>query len=530
MEVKRLNRKETGLFSEQHLRMVYHQEQLETYIQAPFEKRSFGKQIDARGSQFSGEQRAVLTRSLLAQYKGVEHAGASLKNIELLNRENTFTVTTGHQLSLFAGPLFFVVKVLQVIRLSEALSEWYPKFNFVPVFWMASEDHDAEEVQSVNLFNRSLTFDYEQRGAAGHFSLEHFEPFRASLRELFSQNEIAEVKAAIESYKGHSLAEATRNLVHYLFGQYGLVIVDGDDADLKRRFLPIMKKEVKTHFSHKAVNRTSELLEQEGLKRQVHAREINLFYLGEGSRDRIIRQGKEYHAGDKKWSEQDLYKEMEVHPQAFSPNVILRPVYQECILPNLSYTGGAGEISYWLQLREVFEEAGVLFPLIQVRNSVLWIEKGVRKKMEKVGLALTDLFTPADQLKKAYIKQKHQKALDFGELALRKKALVAEIRQLILGADANLEGFFHAESRKIEKQLEMIQSRLIKVLKEKDDQAMKDIDFVKGRLFPNGTMQERVVSFFSFCADGSVFNRLEFLKGAIDPFGGDFFVLMDELK
>ncbi len=524
MQVTQIKLEEAGIFSEQHVRMVCRPAEIEPYVQRLFTKEMFKHQLEAKAFAFADQSRKILVSALNRQYA---QSGIEVNHLDRLLSPHAFTVTTGHQLTLLAGPLYFVVKILEVIKLAEELNALYPASEVIPVFWMASEDHDFEEIQSANVFNRNLRVDYEQRGPVGRFSVEKLDEFKAEILSLFGEDKREEIGKILEEYSGENLSIATRKLVHHLFGERGLIIVDGDDLELKQLFAPIMLEELKQGASETAVLKTNAALEVDGFKIQVHPRPINLFYIENGLRERIERTATGFSAGDKQCSEHELYSLLEADPTHFSPNVILRPVYQETVLPNLAYVGGAGEISYWLQLKGVFDLYNIVYPIIQVRNSVLWMDKTTLKRMEKIGMDWKNAFKPADTLKKEYVQEHSSDELDFSELDALTSKLIGEITERTTAVDPNMKQFAESESKRLENQLENIKAKLVKASKGKHEQAMASIEVIKERLFPNGGLQERSTHFFSFCADGVIKSRLDELYEAIDPFSEQLIVLME---
>lgn len=524
MRITEINREEAGIFSEQHVRLVHKSNEIQKYVQRVFSEEMLVHQIEAKKFEFVDEKRTTLVQALKKQYANIQE---NRPDVDRLLSPNTFTVTTGHQLTLLVGPMYFVVKILEVIKLAEELNSKYPNTDIVPVFWMASEDHDFEEIQGTNMFNQSLSVDYGQRGPVGRFSIEALEAFKVDILNFFGEDKRAEIEPLLEAYNGANLADATRNLVHHLFGEKGLIIVDGDDPDLKRLFAPIVKEELKLGITEKAVHTTNESLEADGFKIQVHARPINLFYIENGFRERIIRTENGFEAGDKNWSEDELFALVDSHPECFSPNALMRPLYQEVILPNISYIGGAGEISYWLQLKGVFEAYSTLYPIIKVRNSVLWIDRTTTKRMEKIEMDWKQVFKDVDVLKKEYVKEHAAEELDFSDLNQLVEKLTAEMEARALSVDGNMGKFAAAESTRLEKQLDNFKSKLVKAAKGQHDQAMKSIETIKDRLFPGGGLQERSANFLSFCADGSIQANLDQLYDALNPFSENLIVLID---
>ncbi len=524
MQITQINREETGVFSEQHVRLVHKQQDIEKFVQRLFSKEMFLHQMEAKRFDFIPEKRSVLVKALNNQYASITE---NQPDFDKLLASTTFTVTTGHQLTLMAGPMYFIVKILEVIKLANELNEIYPSNDFIPVFWMASEDHDFEEIQSTNIFNRQMSVDYEERGPVGRFSTEKLESFKLEVLNFFGEDKQAEIEPLLNAYSGSNLSDATRNLVHHLFGDQGLIIIDGDDLDLKQQFASTIKVELKTGASEIAVQKTNESLEADGFKIQVHARPINLFYIEDGFRERIIRTENGFEAGDKTWSESELMELVETDASHFSPNALLRPVYQETVLPNLAYIGGAGEISYWLQLKDVFDLYKVIYPLIQVRNSVLWIDKTSLKRMDKIDMDWKQVFKSIDVLKKEYVHEHSSDELDFSHLDELTSSLTMEMEARTMGVDSNMKQFAASEVTRLEKQMNGLKSKLIKASKGQHDQAMKSIEVIKDRLFPNGGLQERSANFLTFCADGAIQSQLTELYKALDPFSENLIVLIE---
>lgn len=528
MQVFNFNRGDLNLFNKQHINLVYKQDVYTPYINRDFSIRNFDRQLLDKEKNYKSETRKVLVNSLEKSYADVLDKALTAKNIELLKLENTFTVTTGHQLSLFTGPLYFIIKIIHVIKLAEKLNQEDPESNIVPVFWMATEDHDFEEIQSVNLFGKKVSWDSDQKGPVGRFDLEGFDAVKKEITDFFGNHAEAQIHELMKVYDGANLAEATFKLVHELFKGYGLVIVDGDKPELKRLFAPTMKKELTEQFSFDAVSKTNKELEKDGGKIQVFAREINLFYIEKGIRQRIEKTNTGYKIdGLGAFSEEEFLSKLDNHPEAFSPNVILRPVYQETILPNLAYIGGGGEISYWLQLKRVFDAVGVVYPLIGIRNSVMWIEKGISKKIAKIDLQLEDLFKKTDLIKREFIEQNESEDLNFESIEAMSVELGKQIEDAILMVEPNMGGYAKAEITKLEKQLSGVKSKLIKLSKSKHEQSMNIIDQIKEKLFPNDGLQERSSNIIAFSPEGNISERIDMLYRAIDPEEKGFIIMRE---
>lgn len=525
MQKTLIHRTKTGLFSEISNELVYNQERFSDLITNPFSIEAIENQIQEKKEYYSIEKRKQLVQVLRENYSKVSKHELIDKQLEKLESENTFTITTGHQLNLFTGPAFFVYKILHVIRLCEELADNFPQYNFVPVYWMASEDHDFEEIKSTQLFGKKITWESNQQGAVGSFLVEELNEIRTQLHDFFKTNPTSEIHKIIDSYNGNNLSEATFNLVHTLFSNYGLLIIEPSNPELKKWFSPIMQQEVSIQESENLVNQNNVHLNEQGFKPQVHAREINLFYLSNQKRERLISKGDVIEIesrGD--ISKSDILKEIEAFPERFSPNVVLRPVYQECILPNLVYVGGGGEIAYWLQFNKVFEAFKIPFPLIQVRTSIQLIDLGSEKKRIKLGLEIGDLFKDIEVLKKEYTRKNAGDKLNLLKLHDALHEMKSLIIEYATNIDKSLDGYAQAESVRLEKQLFAFEQKLVKHQKTAFESALKQLEDLKSKLFSGG-VQERNESFFTFCASGDVYSMLENIKAQIDPFEKDFVIL-----
>jgi uncharacterized protein YllA (UPF0747 family) len=200
-------------------------------------------------------------------------------------------------------------------------------------------------------------------------------------------------------------------------------------------------------------------------------------------------------------------------------------LYQETILPNLCYVGGVGEMAYWLQLKGVFDAANEVFPLIQVRSSLLYIDAINAKKMDKVSMNLSQLFEDVAIVKKAYLKEFAADDVDFSSIEQQMVDLKLSIIEKVMAADFNLEKYAIAETLKLEKQVSSIQEKVVKSVKQRHETALKTIEQVNEKLFPSNGMQERSLNLFQLCATGNVSEIVAHFYNAIDPFDPDFVVL-----
>lgn len=526
MNTFKINREKTELFSAISNELSYRQETFSNFIQTPFSKNAFQEQIQLKQANYSNQFRTTLVTVLREQYKHLNESQSVQSNIELLSQTNTFTVTTGHQLSLFTGPLYFIYKILHVIKLCNELKESFPDKHFVPVFWMASEDHDFEEINHFSLFGKKISWESNQKGPVGRFELDGLEAIRQELHTFFQNNPESEIHQLIDSYQGVNLSEAQFKLVHELFKDYGLIIIEPDNALLKQLFIPTIEKEIFERFAENKVNQTTEKLIQLGYKGQVFPRPINFFWIENGIRERIQWQNNAFFIeGKGTISASEMKNLIHSSPANFSPNVVFRPVYQETILPNLCYVGGGGEMAYWLQLKGVFDQANIIYPLIQVRNSLQIIDSVSQKKMQKLALKFTDFLYDIDTIKRSYIHENTQEEFNRQEIQLKVEELKQLLKTQIIPIDTQLDKFVEMENNKLDKLVESIESKVLRAQKQKLETTMKQLEDIKNRLFPYGSLQERVDSFLNFCPSGNVSQLIHTLYHAIEPFERDLILI-----
>ena len=421
-------------------------------------------------------------------------------NVSLLLKENTFTVTTAHQPNIFTGPLYFFYKILHTIQLAAELKKQFPQHNFVPVYYMGSEDADLQEVGSYNLAGEAYQWNTKQKGAIGRMKvddeliklLQNLEGYW--LVQPAGKEALEVLKQAYQ--KGKTISEATLALVHAFFGKYGLVVLQPDNAQLKAVFVDVMEKELRTGFSQKAIQPTKEKLAST-YHLQSDGRDLNLFYLKENTRARIEKQGASYIVVDANisFTEEEIVKELHAHPDRFSPNVILRGVYQETILPGIAFIGGGGELAYWMELKNVFNEVKVHYPILQLRNSFLFMNEKQIAHWNSLGFSLDDLFKPLLELELDYVKNQTKENLALTNHIASLNDLYASIQQDVIKIDTSLGD--HAKNLLIQaqKKLALLEKKMIRAEKRKQQTSIDRIKAIKGSLFPKNSLQERVENF-----------------------------------
>ncbi|MCS7018028.1 MAG: bacillithiol biosynthesis cysteine-adding enzyme BshC [Cytophagales bacterium] len=507
-------------FSALFLQYVHRDPALRPFIQDWCTEPAWGNAIDTKQSVFSNEVRTTLQQVIEKQY--VTGNCPLPQTAALLAQPTTFTVTTGHQLNIFTGPLYFHYKIITVINTARRLKAIFPHYNFVPIYWMASEDHDVDEISHFKLFGKKYSWQSNEKGAVGRFNPQ-------SLIEVARQApEMHHI--FLEAYGNSStLSEATRKIVHYFYGKDGLLVIDGDDATLKRLFLPAFRREIREQVAFQAVQQTTARLAALGHKAQVTPREINLFYLDHQLRERITI---DHQNGERLFrvlntpivfNEAEILEFAEQYPEKLSPNVILRPLYQETILPNLSYTGGPGELAYWLQLKALFDAFQLPMPLLLPRNFALLLNKAHQNRLAKIGFTVADLFaSEAENKQKIIMREQHY----YTHIRQETEAIAQQfdlIMHKAAQADASLMKMVQAQKVLTQKKLLHIAGKIRKAQERKHEAAIRQWSWLREELFPSGGLQERAENFLTFLLNDM--ELLDKLKAVFDPFDHRFVVV-----
>lgn len=489
---------------------------------------NFEAQLLEKQQNYNHSFRKILIDTLSKQYKGITVSKATQSNIDSLALENTFTIVTGHQLNLFSGPLYFLYKIISTINLTEQLKAEYPNRNFVPVYWMATEDHDFDEISFFNFNGKKFRWNTESSGPVGRLSTKGLEEvFEVFALELGSGDNADYLKALFtKSYLEHdNLADATRYLANALFADTGLVILDGDCAAFKQVFAPYAKEELLRQTAFAQVNAITPLLKAYGV--QVNPREINMFYIEDELRERIILENGVYKIINTKleFTQAEIVALLEKSPEKFSPNAILRPLYEEVLLPNLCYIGGGGELAYWFELKSLFESVKVTFPILLLRNSVLLVTEKQSKKADKLDLSWHDLFKKPAELRDEKVKRLSEFPID---LSIQKDHLKTQFHYLHLIAeqtDKSFTGAVKAQEAKQIKGLENLEKRLLKAQKRKYTEELERIMALQQELFPNNALQERQVNFGEFYLESGEM-LIQRLRAALHPLDDQFNVVV----
>ena len=495
--------KQTGAFSKIVTDYLDSQEALR-----PFYEHS--PTIDGIKNAISRRKEYTTNRKLLAgefqkQYSRVETSDIVKANIAALLSNDTFTICTAHQPNIFTGHLYFIYKILHAIKLADELKAAFPTLHFVPVYYMGSEDADLEELGEVTINGKKYEWKTDQKGAVGRMKIDKafiklVEEIEAQLSVEKYGKEICTVVKAIYTI-GKTMEQATFEFVNNLFAEYGLLVFLPDNAAFKKEFTGINQKELTEQFSHKQVAETIAAFPEE-YKVQAAGREINLFYLKDDIRERITKEGSKFIVNDSDitFSEPGILQELQIYPERFSQNVILRPVFQEMILPDVAFIGGGGELAYWLELKKVFGAAEVPFPVLVLRNSFMLLPAKIAAKIAALQLTATDLFKKEDELLENLVKKESALSLQLHAEKASLRELYEKIKLAAAAVDITLQQHTAALHTQALKRIEQLEKKMLKAEKKKFEAQQRQLHKIKEALFPSAVLQERIDNLLPYYA------------------------------
>jgi bacillithiol synthase len=498
----RLPYNKTGYFSGLVTDYLEHAPTLRPFYTHLPDLKGISDAIEAR-QKFHGH-RPLLVSALQKQYEKTTTSDAVKKNIALLQNDSTFTITTAHQPAIFTGTLYFVYKILHAIKLSASLKKEMPQYDFVPVYWMGSEDADLDELGKIYLGADKIVWDTKQTGAVGRMNTKGLEKIITRIEGELSVQPFGKelVQLLKDCYlNAANLQTATFKLIDALFAQYGLIVIIPDTAELKAVMQPVFEDDLLNQAASAVVSKTIEKLSAH-YKVQANPRDINLFYLLDNKRERIEEKDGRYEVLNTgiSFSKDELLKELASHAERFSPNVILRGLFQETLLPDIAFIGGGGEMAYWLELKDLFAHYQVPYPVLVLRNSFLIIEKKWDERIKKLGFTANNFFTSEQELLTAIV-SRHKN----GELKLQHELAEVEglYNQLKVKAgviDKTLEQHIEALHAKAKKPLQELEKKMLRAEKRKYEAEQRQIATVKAALFPLNGLQERIENFMPFYA------------------------------
>ncbi len=440
--------------------------------------------------------RQMLVEELQTQYSIVSPSEHVQQNIASLLSPDTFTITTAHQTNIFTGPLYFIYKIIHAIKLADHLNNAIPSSRFVPVYYIGSEDADLEELNHIHLESGKLQWNTQQTGAVGRMKIDKellklIDTIEGQLGVLpFGKEAVSLLRECYRS--GEDIQTATFKFVHALFADKGLVVLLPDNARLKSQMKEIFKDDLLQQSASGIVEKTSEKLGRL-YKVQAHPRDINLFYLENDTRERIEWHGDKYKVLNTKieFTKDQILAELEEHPERFSPNVILRGLYQEMILPGVAFIGGGGELAYWLELKDLFEHYKLPYPVQVLRNSFLIIDARMRQKIEKLGFSVTDIFAPAQELLNQLVNRGSGKKVQLNGTLSATEELYEAIKRQAASVDVTLERHVDALKTSTLHRLRELEKKMLRAEKRKYSEQKRHVELIRSRLFPGEGLQER---------------------------------------
>lgn len=506
---------DTGFFSRMILDYLEGNEQIKPFYTHPVSIDGIKAAIDDRKAYDTN--RKLLTEVLQKHYAKANPTAKQLHSIQQLGNSNCFTITTAHQPNIFTGHLYFIYKILHTIRLCEKLKAAMPENDFVPVYYMGSEDADLEELGHIYINGIKHTWNTDQAGAVGRMKIDKalikmladiageitVHPYGSEIIELMKTCYI----------EGDTVEQATFKLVNALFGEYGLIVLLCDDADYKKAFIPVVEKELLEQFSQPIIKETAVKFPKQ-YKVQASGRELNMFYLKDDMRERIEKINGQWSIVNSEliFTEAEVLKELMEQPERFSPNVILRPVFQEMILPNIAFIGGGGEIAYWLELKDVFAAVHVPFPVLVLRNSFLVVEKKHAEKAGTLGFSVKDLFKTESELMNELVKRDSDVQLGLEKEKQEIAAFYAGLHKTAGGVDATLQPHTEALEKLALRKIEALEKKMLRAQKKKFEAQQRQLHKLKSQLFPYNNLQERIENFMPFYAKAGT----DFIKAIYD--------------
>lgn len=472
--------------------------------------------------------RALLVDVLKEQYLAAGILDESVSNsIERLRSSACYTITTGQQIGILLGPLYTTLKIISAVRLAEELHKTYTNHDFIPVFWMATEDHDVEEINHAFVLEKNINWNTDQKGPVGRFSNAGMESVLEELEMLSgkSADAIWLLEIYTKAYALPTLSLATRYLVHAILGDLGVLILDADDNRLKQEFAVTMAKDIVEKNSFRAIENTRNKIE-ERYKTQVKGREINFFYMLDGYRERIVEDEGTFKTHDAKhsWNAVELNTEIKEFPERFSPNVVMRPLYQETILPNIAYIGGGAEIGYWLEFGEIFKHYQIPYPALLLRQSAMIIDKVNAKRIHKLGLESSDLFLELVDIEKKITLSLSEHDLELNAERKQLQEITERLNSIARTIDFSLSQSAESLNKRIEHQLEQYSKKLIRAQKKKLLVEISRLQNIWSMIYPMGTLQERKESLHTFIIKHSRSITIDLHKHS-NPLISEFLIL-----
>lgn len=440
----------------------------------------------SKQAQFN--DRTLLASIIDENYKNIEISEKVQSQISIL-KQDALAIVTAHQPNLFLGPFYVFSKAASIIATAKKLNASQKEFQYVPIFVLGAEDHDKEELLHTYLFNQKYEWSTEQKGPVGKMIVDDslVELTNSYIEKFGDSDEAQYLKSVyIGAYKkGHTLAHATKLILNSLFGEQGLIVLDIATDAVKEKMFPYFQKELREKWVQNTTKKTIEFLSQ-NYKVQAPPRDINLFEYKNGERIRI-----------------DTFTQVDMglwqeNPALLSPNVMLRPLMQQTVLPSVAVVGGGAEVAYWLQQKSIFDDAGIDFPVVLMRDIFSIIDNKSYEKWKQFGFELIDFFEENDLLLKRFALKEFDFAKEIENASNKGEEMFDFLKSEIEKIDKSLVATVDGEKNQFIKSLKHIQQKALAAEKRKHDQDLQSIIKIKHKLFENNYLVERRENFSSY--------------------------------
>jgi bacillithiol biosynthesis cysteine-adding enzyme BshC len=496
---------------------IYEFENVQEYYKHNFRNKDSYVNLFKSISASRKDKQYNLSAIINNQYSSLQSiSNKTVRNIELIDKEKTITVVTGQQLGILGGPLYTIYKIITAIRLANQLTERYDEFKFVPVFWLEGDDHDFNEVRSINLFdneNQVINIGYKEviddddaKQSIGKINFdealnEFFSKYESSLRD--SDFKIELLTKLKECYQvGKSFKQSFKEFIYWLFDEYGLVIFDPQDVEVKSLLKPIFKKEVNDFAIHaqKLIQVSAKL--EELYHAQVKVKPVNLFYHTDEGRYSVepVEDIFKLRRKRKQFTKDEILTEIENFPDKFSPNVLLRPICQDFLFPTGFYIGGPSEIAYFAQVTPLYDFYNIVSPIIFPRSSATILEKNVASGLDKYDLSMNDIFLGLDELKEKVIASLSENNIEiaFEEASKEIELTFDKIKENLFAIDKTLVDSSGRYKDRIMSSIAELKSKATKAQETKHETTIRQLTRLSNLLYPLGNLQEREINFTYF--------------------------------
>ncbi len=496
----------------------------------------YAPKIDSFVDVLRNRTKSLVNRQLLvdvleAQYNTIDTSDAVRANIASLADNKTFTIVTAHQPSLITGPLYFIYKICSVIKLSKQVQERNPDYKIVPTFVMGGEDHDFDEISSLHFNKLSISWHTAQKGSVGRMTLDGISDVLNEIKSLigYSPNAI-ELVQILEGahHSSKTYGEFMMKIIDTLFNRFGLIIANLDNPSLKQPFVELVIRDLEESISTREVMGTQRQLNAQGFKSQAYVRELNIFFMTDDRHRIIENQDGSYTINNEVYDRQALIQLLRQNPGAISPNVVLRPIYQEFTLPNLAYVGGGGELAYWLERKSQFEAFNIPYPMLVRRDSLLLLEYKDHATLSSINFDLALLFQREDTIINHLAKAELTNHISLQHTRQSIKDIYEKLRLEVETIDKTIGATVIGALTKSEKGLDYIENKIIKATKNKHEVTLSRISRIKSKYFPgNNSLQERRESFLPYYTKYGK-EWIDKLIDHCDPFNTDFKILLEQ--